>query len=109
MIFNLFNSKDQTNQKIIIFIAVLFCLSSINYISVLDNYMKNKIIYNQNINRISLFQKQYQANPNIKNLYLLPPQNEAYGFGSLAGVDWIENSVKHFFGLDTSVKLFLED
>lgn len=94
-------SKD----KEIIIIAVIIGVFAINNWSiVLNKYKQNSSIYYENISRIENFVNTNQG----KELKLLEPYDYIYGFNKFVGMEWIEDAVKDYFGINPEVKLVEE-
>lgn len=84
----------KSNKEIYITTAILIVLALNNWIVVTKNYKINQEIYFENMNRIEAF----KANSE-KQLVLLAPKDEIYGFNKFIGIEWIEEAVKQYFGL----------
>lgn len=108
--FILKNTKEQKqendNMKEIIIVGCLFLLISGNsYIQTLIGYYRNYGVYFENIDRIESFRE----NPTEDNiLYLKELPYPACGSEYFVGIEWIETSVKEYFGLDADVDLEYE-
>lgn len=83
---------------------------AINWYQVYAGYRDNKKIYNQNIQRIEKFiaDNPTQEEQKNKELYLLLPKDERYGFTAMTGIDWIDEAIKAYFKINNSVKLVEE-
>lgn len=96
------------NDKIIITILLVFGMAAMsNALQIYMGYKDNKIIYNENISRLENFVKE---NPTVesqkdKELVLLLPKDEKYGFTAMTGIDWIDTAIKKYFDIDQSVVL----
>ena len=98
-------------DKEIITILLIFSMTSlINLYQVYSGYKTNKEIYNRNITRIEEFLKNYPTKEEQKNkeLTLLLPEDEKYGFTAMVGIDWIDDAIKNYFEIDSSVELIGE-
>lgn len=105
---NSLNIKESKNNKIIITVLIIFGISSMfNWCQTYIGYKKNKRIYNENITRIENFLREYPTKDkqDCKELYLLPPDDDKYGFTAMAGIDWIDEAIKAYFNISNSVKL----
>lgn len=96
--------KYELAMVIIIMLSVAFG----NYITTKENYAINKEIYNENISRIKDFKEQYNKDSTNKELYLLQPNDEKYGFTAMTGIDWVEHDLKTYFDIDQDVILKTE-
>ena len=105
---NSLNIDKSKNDKIIITILLVFGTAAMfNWFQAYIGYKENKAIYNENILRLENFVKE---NPIIesqkdKELVLLLPKDEKYGFTAMTGIDWIDNAIKSYFDIDISVTL----
>ena len=79
-----------------------------NYTETIENYRINKEIYNQNISRIEKFKDSKKNGSESKELYLLLPRNETYGFTPMVGIEWVEKDIKKYFKIDDEVVLKAE-
>lgn len=85
---------------------VLIMITFLVYSKTLKGYKDNSYSYYENVNRIELF----KDNPTEDNiLYLQPPKDPIFGYDSFKGSEWLENSVKEYYGLDKSVILEYEN
>ena len=92
--------------NLIIFISLLGCLSLVNWAKITYNYRANKIVDEENMERI----EKYKASPNEeKILVLIAPINELYGSTPLAGVDWVESDIILYFELDKETDIMFEE
>lgn len=93
------NKVDMYKYEVAIIFGLLAVLAFGNYKTTYEGYQVNKEIYNQNITRIEKFIKDKKEGIQEKELYLLPPKNEVYGFTPMTGTDWVENAIKQYFDL----------
>lgn len=94
-------AKDIKLKKItsILLLIPITYIALCNYHNLYVNYKDNKIIYNENIDKLKNYKK------GDKVIYLKRPKNESYGFTPLVGTDWIEYDVKLYFDIPESVEL----
>ena len=74
-------------------------------------YKDNKIIYNENISRLENFVKE---NPTVesqkdKELVLLLPKDEKYGFTAITCIEWIDSEIKKYFDTELNFNVLLGD
>ena len=99
------NKDGKYNKEIIITTLLLIILSLQNWIAVTKNYRANQNIYYENVSRIKSAVNMNQTNGELN---LLSPEKAEYGFNKLVGIEWIEQVVKGYFGLNPNVK-FVEE
>lgn len=104
-----FKNKNLAKLEIILLSFLLSILCLTTYIKTLDNYIKNKMIYNKNINSIITFKKNLKNNPNLNEIYLLSPADKLYGFTPLVGTEWVEKNAKKYFGINDNVLFVVKD
>ncbi len=104
IILNNINTENRVKCELVVIAFIIGSLCYTQYVQVVENYRLNKIIYNSNIARIEKFKEQDETN----KLYLLNPLTAEYGFTPLVGIEWIQNDLKEYFGLDEDVE-FLEE
>lgn len=96
------------NDKITITILLVFGMAAMfNWLQTYMGYKDNKVIYNENISRLENF---VSENPTAesqmdKELVLLLPKDEKYGFTAMTGIDWVDTAIKKYFDIDLSVTL----
>jgi len=103
VLFSLFKEKD--NKEIIILLIILTILAIYNWSIVTKNYSENSKIFYENISRIEEYIESDSQEPELK---LLKLYDNTYSFGGFVGIDWVEDAVKAYYGLDKSVKLIEE-
>lgn len=89
-------------------ILLIFSLIAItNWYQVYAGYRENKKIYNENIRRIELFinSNPTQGEQENKELHLLLPKDERYGFTAMVGIDWVDEAIKEYFNINKTVEL----
>ena len=96
-----FNNKQEINTKheVSIMLMVILVMASLNYKEMIENYKINKEIYYQNIARIEEYKIKQEKGMAEKELYLLLPKQEVYGFTPMVGIEWIEDALKEYFEL----------
>ena len=102
LVYNNFIFKEKKYISVFCTLLIFIALGSTNWLTVTKNYRINKEIYYKNISIISDFVKN---NDNSKELKLLRPYDEKYGFSSFVGIEWIEEAVKKYFNIRNDVDL----
>lgn len=105
------NQKELSPRHEFLFVLLIFAIfATSNYARVLINYHQNKIIDDENIARILEYKETADYNNTSKEviLYLKRPKDEIYGFTGLAGIDWVENGIRLYFGLPSNTNLEYE-
>ena len=95
----------ETSKEIFVGITLFAMLATINWYQIYAGYKNNKEVYNENITRLESFVEQNpsQEEQENKEIYLLLPKDDRYGFTPMTGVDWIETGIKGFFGINKLV------
>lgn len=94
------NMKEiNTKYEVVVMLMVILMIASLNYKEMIENYKINKDIYNQNIARIEEYKVKQEEGIAEKELYLLLPKQEVYGFTPMVGIEWIEDGIKRYFEL----------
>ena len=94
--------KENNQKNYIILIIMMVILATYNYVDITKNYGLNKKIYEENILRINTYKS---TSDNKKELKILLPYNDIYGFTPMVGYDWVERDIKKYFNLPTDLKL----
>lgn len=104
---NLKVDASEIKKEIIGVVLVLGVVSIINWYQIYLGYQTNKKIYYDNISIIGRFLNENPTGEDQKNkeLQLLLPKDDRYGFTAMTGIGWIDDAVKKYFGIDSSVKL----
>ena len=104
---NLKAEKLKISREILAICLVGFVIVIINWYQIYAGYRDNKVIYNYNIQRIERFIKEHptQEEQENKELYLLMPKDERYGFTAMSGIEWIDEAIKSYFNINPTVKL----
>lgn len=99
------NNKKEMNVKyeIGMMIGIMLIMAIANYGDIIKNYAINKDIYHQNIARIEEYKEEQEKGVAEEELYLLLPKEEKYGFTPMVGIEWVENAIKEYFGLENVI------
>ncbi|MEG1141647.1 MAG: DUF6056 family protein [Clostridia bacterium] len=97
------NIKNMNKIANIVGIIAILYLTLFNYYSITKGYYLNKKIYCENVNRINKAKVE-----NKKELSLLKPVDEKYGFTKMIGSPWIEEALKAYYKLDENIILIEE-
>lgn len=100
--------KDMQKCEIIIILIFMLLISWGNYKTTIDKYAINRKIYQENISRIEQFKKRVKNGSNEKELNLLLPKDDLYGFTPMVGTDWVESDLKQYFSIEKDVELKVE-
>ena len=103
----LVNNDNKMNGKheIAIILSMMLIVAMANHGDIIKNYAINEDIYNENIVRIKEFKENKENGSQEKELYLLLPKDETYGFTPMTGIEWVETSIKEYFHLGDDVIL----
>lgn len=107
---SIYDVKDSNSNKLEYIVTILFfgILALNSYQETLKGYKINYNIYNENVSRINEFkEKQSTSQKEERELKLLLPEKEYYGFTPLIGVPWVEEVAIDYFELE-NVKLLPE-
>ena len=98
------NNNDTMKEVLSIFLMLLIIASS-NWYQIYAGYKNNKEIFNENIERIEQFieNNPSQEEQENKEIQILLPKDDRYGFTAMAGVDWIDAGIKGYFGINKLV------
>ena len=105
LIFRSFKEKDALKTDLIAIMIVMIMVSVNQYVMVVKRYKENKAVYTENVRRIEEFKN---SEENSKEIYLLKPTYEQYGFTPIVGIEWIEKDVRDYFELEEDVKLIVD-
>ena len=108
MIKNFYKKENIYKGEMIVIIGIMLIMAYNNYMPILKGYKENHYIYDQNIARIEEFLERKENGSEEKELYLLAPKDERYGFTSMTGIEWVENAIKDYFKIDDDVVLKTE-
>lgn len=97
---NNIEKRMKAKHEIVVIIIAMLIISTGNYIVTIKNYAINKDIYHENIARIEECQEKIKKGENVKELQLLAPKDEVYGFTAMTGIEWVENAIKQYFELE---------
>lgn len=95
-----FTEKNKLKQ--IPLVITLAFIASLNTVNVIDGYYKNKKINDINVTRL----KSYDGLS--KEIKLLKPIDESYGFTKFVGIEWVELDTKRYFNISENVVLIEE-
>ena len=95
-----FISQNHKRSLTLIFIMIL--LSTINAAKVINGYYDNKKINDINVSRLENYDGK------SKEIKLLKPIDEAYGFTKLTGIEWVEMDAKRYYNIPLDV-VFVEE
>lgn len=105
LIFAFTFKKNKYEKLILILILLVFLSISLkNYYTITKNYNINKKIYIKNIERIN----ECKNDMYCKQINILYPKYELYGFSSMVGVKWIEDAIRDYFCLDQDLKFIID-
>ena len=101
------NEDTEIKNEIAAIVLVFGFIALGNWYQIYYGYKENKSIYNENILRIQEFveENKTQEEQANKELIILLPKDDRYGFTAMAGIDWIDESIKGYFGINSSVTL----
>ena len=108
---SIYDIKDSNSNKLEYIVTILFfgILALNSYQETLKGYKVNYDIYNENVSRINEFKENQSNNEKEeRELKLLLPEKEYYGFTPLVGVPWVEEVAIDYFELE-NVKLLPEN
>ena len=105
----LFNEKEKIRVEFIFCLIIFIMICTPKYIETLEKYRENKIVYDENVNRILSVKKHNENNSDkIKEIKLLMPTNPEYSYMPMVGYEWLENDIKRFYNIDLNIT-FKED
>ncbi len=97
VMYTLFNFSKKKNT-IFLFLCTLMYFSLFNSVNIIKGYYKNMLINEINVTTL----KNYDGVS--KEIKILNPEDENYGFTKLIGTEWVENGVKMYYNIPSDVK-----